>query len=113
RPVRIAVVPISAFGELPGAAALYLDDPKMRAPVVKPTRVVEFVGNVFVVAHVAAIAVFRAGVAGADPTYDYQACSVGRPAKDAHSIFQIRDSSGLTAIHREQVNLIARLLGRI
>src|SRR5882724_1237272 len=65
RPLRIAVVPIVAFGDLFGVAALDIDDPKVRAAIVEPTRVVEFVGTVLVMTHVAAIP----GVAGATITW--------------------------------------------
>src|SRR5437867_688975 len=52
RPLRIAVVPIIAFRNLPGIASLHVDNPKMRAPIIKPTSVVEFVRGVSVMTHV-------------------------------------------------------------
>src|SRR5437667_7112837 len=84
RPLRIAVVPIVAFGDLFRAARLYLDDPKVCPPVIKPTGVIELVRTVFVVTHVAAIfTVARAAVARTYSADDYQPRPIGRPAKQA------------------------------
>ena len=53
RPLRIAVVPVVAGGELRRAADRDVDHPEMRALVVEPAAVVELVVGVLVVAHVA------------------------------------------------------------
>src|SRR5580698_8812351 len=59
RPLRVAVVPVLAVGNLLGVAALDVDHPEMTPLIVEPAGVVEIVGNVLVVAHVA---VFGAGL---------------------------------------------------
>src|SRR6266852_3846397 len=87
RPLRIAVVPIVAFGDLFRAARLQLDDPKVRPPVIKPPRVIELVRTVLVVTHVAAIFILSAVITGSNPADDHQTRSIRRPAKYADSIF--------------------------
>src|SRR5258707_7797792 len=93
RPPRIAVVPPVAFGNLFCAACLHRDNPQMRASIVEPTGVVEFVRSVFVMTHVAAVFVIGATVTGADPTDDHESTAVRRPAKRAYAVLEIRDTS--------------------
>src|SRR5438477_7816028 len=72
RPLRIAVIPVVPivwFGNLFDVSRFHLDDPKMRAPVVEPTRVIEFVRGVLVMTHVTAIT----AIAGAAITWSHSA----------------------------------------
>ena len=112
RPLGIVVVPIIAFGDLLWVATLDIDDPKVCAAIVEPTRVVEFIRSIFVMTHVTAIP----GIAGATITWpnsanDNEARPIRRPAKETDSILQICNSLCFTAIHGKQINLVARLLG--
>src|SRR5438034_9421862 len=65
RPLRIAVIPIVAFGDLFAFARPRVNDPKMRAAIIEPTRVVELVRGVLIVTDIAAIFVFRPAIAPA------------------------------------------------
>src|SRR5439155_17842433 len=81
RPLRIAIIPVVPFGKLLCVAVVDIDDPKVGAAVVEPTRVVEFVRSVLVVADVAVIATVRAVVAGNCATDNNETPSVRRPTK--------------------------------
>src|SRR2546423_14254839 len=103
RPLRIAVipvVPIVRFGNLFDVSRFHLDDPKMRAPVVEPTRVIEFVRGVLVMTHVTAItAIAGAAITWSRSANDNEASSIRRPAKKTDSIFQICDAPRFAAAH--------------
>src|SRR5437870_5285108 len=81
RPLRIAIVPVVALGNLFRVSGLNIDNPKMRAAIVEPTGVVEFVRSVLVVADVAVIATVRAVVAGTCATDNNETRSIRRPTK--------------------------------
>src|SRR5438876_2223580 len=89
----------------------------MRASIIKPASVIEVVRRVFVMAHVAAVSAVAgptvaATVGWPNATDDHESTSIRRPAKRADAVLEIRNASGFAAIHRQQVNLSARLLGR-
>src|SRR6266436_6754928 len=105
-PLRIAVIPIIAVSDLLRATSLHIDDPKVSAPIIEPTSIIEFVRTIPVVPHVAAIAAFGAGIGPAigwtDATDDHQTSSIRRPAKYADAILQIGNSLRFAAVHRQQ-----------
>ena len=109
----IAVVPIVAFGDLFGAARLHLDDPQVRAPVIKPSSIVKLVRTVLVMPDIAALFARRATfsvaisvmVAWANAADYYQAIAVKRPAKVADSVLKVCNPFGLTALKGEHINL--------
>src|SRR5207237_6034336 len=72
RPLRIAVIPIVAFGDLFGVAGLYINDRQMCAPIIEPTSVIEFVRAIPVMTHVATIAALGAAIARTYATDDHQ-----------------------------------------
>ena len=82
RPLRIAVVPIVARRDLRRLARRCVDDPEVRARVVEPAGVVEFVIEVLVVADVARR---LGGVARPEPADRDETRAVRRPreARDA------------------------------
>ena len=102
RPLRIAVVPIVAVRNRSRFAGLHIDDPKMGAPIVEPSRIVEFVGNMFVVSNVAASARvnLKRSVTWPDTAHHDQTGSIRRPAKEADTVFKIRDALRFAAVHR-------------
>src|SRR6266404_1632853 len=79
----------------------------MRAPIVEPTGIVEFVGSVFVVTHVAAVFVFGAIVAWPGSTDHDKTIAIRRPLKAVHAILETSEAPRLPAIHRKQVDLRA------
>src|SRR5438128_5424557 len=97
RPLRIAVVPIIAFGNLFAFAALHIDNPQARAPVIKPTSVVELIRRVLVMTNVAAIfwisrPTVTPIIGRPNTTDDDHSRSIRRPANQAHAILEIGDS---------------------
>ena len=102
RPLGIAVVPVVAMRNRSRFAGLHIDDPKMGAPIVEPSRIVEFVGNMFVVSNVAASARvnLKRSVTWPDTAHHDQTGSIRRPAKEADTVFKIRDALRFAAVHR-------------
>src|SRR6185295_3990035 len=89
----------------------------MSAPVIEPTRVIELVRTILVMANITAI--FAVAGAAVTPIIRWpnaadcnQTRPIRRPAKDAHSVLQVRDSPGFATTHRKQIDLIAWLFRR-
>ena len=97
--MRVAIVPVVAFSDLPGTAGLHVHNPQMCEPIVEPAAVVKFVRAVLVMAYIAAVFALWTAVAWSSAAYDYEAIAVRRPLKTADTILQIRDASRFAPIH--------------
>src|SRR5258705_12225575 len=83
----------------------------MRAPIVKPTGIVELVRSIFVVTYVASVFALRAIVARSGSTNDDKTIAIRRPLKAVHAILETGEAPRLAAIHRKQVDLRVWRLG--
>src|SRR5205085_8024732 len=108
RPLWIGVVPIFARSDPLRCAGLYVNDEDVAAFVVEPTRVVELVRRMKVMAHVAARWMF---IARACATEQDDARAIGRPLHGARAVSVIGQAARLAALHRQQIDLRARRLG--
>src|SRR5471030_256154 len=105
RPLRIGIVPIVARRDLPARAGHGIDHPEMAALVVEPAGVVELVGDVRIMAHVALSRRGRHVIAGAGPAQHRQTFAVGRPLKRSRPVLQMCQRQSLAAIQMQNVNL--------
>ena len=103
RPLRVAIVPVVAGGELLVDAGAGIGDPEVRPFIVEPAGVVEFVRDVSVVANVA-LAIFDV-VAGSAAAHEDESFAVGRPLEGADPVLEVRQDLRFAAIGSEDADL--------
>ena len=109
RPLRIIVVPVIARGDHAGLAGLYTRDPDVTAAIIEPAGVVELVGKGFVMPHIAVVFVTGAIVARPGAAHTGEPRPIGRPLKAVDAVLEISDAARFAAVHRQDVDLRARI----
>ena len=107
RPLRIGIVPVVTRRDLLILARSRIHYPQMAALVVVPTRVIELIQDVPVMADIAPVGVAWDLIAGTNAADGDEALPVRRPLKHRNAVFQMARHLRFSAIHIEDADLWA------